>query len=174
MLATVPDDYKCGDIRQKIEPYTRTQRPLRYYFIDFGISRLYSAEDGPHPLEPPIRGDDKSVPEFQHSMKPCDPFSTDIYYVGNVIREEMLSVGHPLFYIPSTISSSFKIQKYRGFSFIRQLVADMVQDDPAKRPTIHQVAERFEKIRGKLLPFRLASRSGPQEEWFGHLRVARS
>jgi serine/threonine protein kinase len=166
----IRDDYKRDNIRQRIEPYTRTQRPPRYYFIDFGISRLYSAEDGPHPLEPPIRGGDKSVPEFQQSMKPCDPFPTDIYYVGNVIREEMLNVRHPLFSIPSAISSSFNIQKYRGFPFMRQLVSDMVQDDPAKRPTIHQVVERFEKICGKLRPFRLASRSGPREEWFGHLR----
>jgi hypothetical protein len=53
---------------------------------------------------------------------------------------------------------------------MRQLVSDMVQDDPAKRPTIHQVVGRFKKIRGELRPSRLASRSGPRDERFGHLR----
>ncbi len=71
---------------------TRTARPVRYYFIDFGPSRRYNPEDGP-PREHPIRGGDKSVPEFKNwNGDLLDPFPTDIYYVGNMIQESVLQV----------------------------------------------------------------------------------
>jgi len=145
------NDFRRDDISKIIKPYTRTQRVPRYYFIDFGISRLYKPEDGPHPLEPPIRGGDKTVPEFQDSMAPCDPFPTDIYYVGNLLRE----------YIH---------KEYRNFAFLRPLVVEMVRKDPTKRPTIDEVVAWFDRIRGQLRPMQLASRAGPRDEWFGDLR----
>jgi hypothetical protein len=64
----------------------------RYYLIDFGISRRYGPKDIP-PLEPIIIGGDKTVPEFQNSYAPCNPFHTDICYIGNFIREGVLEVG---------------------------------------------------------------------------------
>lgn len=71
---------------------TRTQCPPKYYLIDFGISRKYDAADKP-PLESPIRGGDKTVPEFQGSAEPCNPFPTDVYYLGNMIREQFQEVS---------------------------------------------------------------------------------
>jgi hypothetical protein len=66
---------------------SRAERPPKYYFIDFGISRRYDPEDKA-PLELPIRGGDKSVPEFMEDINvPRNPFQTDIYYAGNLIRE---------------------------------------------------------------------------------------
>jgi hypothetical protein len=73
--------------------YTRTQRPVKYYFTDFGVSRRYNPDDGP-PLEPPILGGDKTVPEFQESLESCDPFPTDVYYLGHTIRKTFLVVSH--------------------------------------------------------------------------------
>ena len=70
---------------------TRTQHPPKYYFVDFGIARRYDPANGP-PLELPIEGGDKSVPEFQASNGPCDPFPTNVYYLGNFIRREFLEV----------------------------------------------------------------------------------
>jgi len=73
--------------------FSRTERPPKYYFIDFGISRRYDPEDKA-PLEPPIRGGDKSVPEFMEDINvPRNPFQTDIYYAGNLIREGVLMVS---------------------------------------------------------------------------------
>jgi hypothetical protein len=72
--------------------YTRTQRPPKYYLIDFGISRRYDSKDPPV-LEVPIHGADRTVPEFQHSVAPCDPFSTDVYYLGNVFRMDFINVS---------------------------------------------------------------------------------
>ncbi len=72
--------------------YNRTKTPVKYYLIDFGISRKFDPKDGP-PRELPIRGGDKSAPEISASTGPIDPFPTDVYYLGNMIREDILKVG---------------------------------------------------------------------------------
>ncbi|KDQ51608.1 hypothetical protein JAAARDRAFT_41078 [Jaapia argillacea MUCL 33604] len=129
--------------------YTRTQRPTKYLFIDFGISRRYKPEDMP-PNEPIIDGADRTVPEFREEVAErtglsCNPFPTDIYYMGNMIREEF-------------------IQKRIGFEFMEPLVADMVQDDPSKRPTIDEVEARFADIRKSLGSWKLRSRVVEMED----------
>jgi hypothetical protein len=50
------------------------------------------------------------------------------------------------------------------------LVSDMVQDDPAKRPTIDEVVTRFEAIRKKLGYMKLSWRVAKRKEWFGLVR----
>ncbi|KAJ6625323.1 kinase-like domain-containing protein [Mycena sp. CBHHK59/15] len=131
--------------------YTRTQRPPKYYLIDFGLSRNYDTRDPP-PLEPPIRGGDKTVPEFQFTddggPEPCDPFPTDIYYLGNMILYDFLE-GDPLLNYEN---------KLFGFEFMKPLVYDMIADDPKKRPSIDEVIDRFVKIRNSLSSRKLRSR----------------
>ena len=73
---------------------TRTEWPVKYFLIDFGLSRRYDQSIA-HPLEVPIWGGDKEVPEFQNSNEPCDPFATDVFYIGNAIRKDFLDVGPP-------------------------------------------------------------------------------
>jgi hypothetical protein len=71
--------------------FTRTQRPPVYYFIDFGLSRRYTSRDV---MDEPLRGGDKSAPEHKLGRR-CNPFHTDIYYIGNLVREEFMNVrGH--------------------------------------------------------------------------------
>jgi len=84
------------DVSIPVKHYTRSERPPRYYLIDFGISRRYDPQDGP-PLEPIIFGGDKTVPEFRSPYAPCNPFHTDIYYMGNFIRSGIMKVGKLLF-----------------------------------------------------------------------------
>ncbi|KAG1863837.1 hypothetical protein F4604DRAFT_1625791 [Suillus subluteus] len=125
--------------------YTRTQRPPKYYFIDFGLSRQYDAQED-NPLEYPIFGGDKSVPEFQNSADiPLNPFPTDVYYLGNVIRQEFLNTK-------------------AGFEFLKPLVDDMVQDDPNARPTMNVVVERFDFIRMRINTWKLRSRVRARDE----------
>ena len=69
--------------------YTRTQRPPVYYLIDFGLSRQYTSRDV---TDEPLRGGDKSAPEHR-SRKRCNPFQTDIYYLGNLVRQEFIEVS---------------------------------------------------------------------------------
>ncbi|KAH7903355.1 hypothetical protein BJ138DRAFT_1168237 [Hygrophoropsis aurantiaca] len=123
---------------------TRTRCHPKYYLIDFGISRRYDPSDI-NPLELPILGGDKTVPEFQVSDEPQNPFPTDIYYVGNLLREDF-------------------IQLKEGFDFLEGLVADMVQDDPNKRPTIDEVVSRFDTICKGLSSWKLRSRVVPKGE----------
>jgi hypothetical protein len=76
------------DFKGKAKRYTRTQRPPRYYLIDFGLSRQYVSRDT---FDEPLRGGDKSVPEHR-SRELCNPFHTDVYYLGNLVRREFIQV----------------------------------------------------------------------------------
>ena len=81
------------DFKRRVRPWTRTSRPPKYYIIDFGLSRRYNSADGPA-LELPIIPGDKTVPEHKgsHYDEPCDPFATDVYLLGNLIRTEFMDV----------------------------------------------------------------------------------
>ena len=79
---------RTRDFKGKARRYTRTQRPPRYYLIDFGLSRQYLSREA---LDEPIRGGDKSAPEHQNGTW-CNPFHTDIYYLGNLVRQEFMQV----------------------------------------------------------------------------------
>jgi len=126
--------------------YTRAQHPVKYYFIDFGLSRRYAQEDTA-PLEDIIVGGDKSVPEFQNSVEPCNPYYTDVYCIGNMIRTEFL-------------------QKMHGFEFMQPLVNDMVLDTPSARPAMDVVVERFKEIVAGLPKQTLQSRIVYRDESF--------
>ncbi|KAI0744018.1 hypothetical protein C8Q80DRAFT_1272620 [Daedaleopsis nitida] len=124
---------KTRDYKGYIKPSTRTAHPVRYYWTDFGLSRRYNSDDT-NPLEVPIFGGDKSVPEFNKDPhSPCNPFRTDVYYVGNLIREDFLQV-------------------YKNLGFMEPLVTRMVQDAPEKRPTMDEVVTKFKEITSKLDP----------------------
>ncbi|TFY55072.1 hypothetical protein EVG20_g9454 [Dentipellis fragilis] len=138
------------DWKGKAKHFTRTERPVKYYYVDYGLSQHFkpgSTSSWP-PLVLPVHGVDKTVPENQEDKydTPCNPFATDIYYLGNLIRESFM-------------------QKYYGFGFMKDLVADMVQDDPSKRPEINEVVTRFAKIRESLRSWKLRSRTIPRKEW---------
>ncbi|KZT71765.1 hypothetical protein DAEQUDRAFT_706500 [Daedalea quercina L-15889] len=126
------DDYMTRDYSKRVKPYTRTERPTKYFFIDFGLSRKYSVENE-NPSELPIFGGDRSVPEFQGEgyNTASNPFLTDIYYLGNRFREEFL-------------------QKYKGLEFMNDLVDAMVVSDPQQRPSIDEVVSRFSAIQCSL------------------------
>ncbi|OBZ70648.1 hypothetical protein A0H81_09376 [Grifola frondosa] len=143
------------DLTGKAKHYSRTERPTKYYYIDFGLSRKYDPENR-SPVELPIEGGDKTVPEFQNEGydKPWNPFRTDIYYIGNLIRTSFL-------------------QRYKGLEFMYALINDMVQADPEKRPTIDEVMTRFEGIYQSLSYWKLRSRLAKRHE-FTVVRLVRA
>ncbi|KAH9165356.1 hypothetical protein EDB89DRAFT_2010447, partial [Lactarius sanguifluus] len=122
------------DFRGRAKRHTRTGRPPRYYLIDFGLAREYASRDA---FDAPLRGGDRSAPEHRDGGR-CNPFQTDIYYLGNLIREEF-------------------IQKYHGFEFMNELVSEMTHSEPVKRPLIEEVVVRFARIRESLSGFKLRS-----------------
>ena len=85
---------RSKDFRHKAKVYSRTRRPTRYLLIDFGLSRQYDPAAGP-PLDQPLQGGDKSAPEHQDGKTPCNPFPTDVYYLGNLVRQHYIKVCVP-------------------------------------------------------------------------------
>ena len=86
---------RSKNFRHKAKGHSRTWRPTRYLLIDFGLSRRYDPAKGP-PLDRPLRGGDKSAPEHQDNETLCDPFRTDVYYLGNLVRKYYIQVCHLL------------------------------------------------------------------------------
>jgi hypothetical protein len=84
-----PNDRR--DFKGKVKSLDRTYHPLRYYFIDFGIARRYEPENLPV-QEPILQGGDRTAPEHANLSGTCDPFPTDVYYLGNMIREDFARV----------------------------------------------------------------------------------
>ncbi|KAI8993985.1 hypothetical protein BD414DRAFT_535053 [Trametes punicea] len=144
--------------------YTRTGRPTKYYYIDLGLSRKFNPAKGPS-RSWPIWGGDRTVPEFQRSDDPCDPFPIDIYYLGNTFRKVFLEArDHVPFAPPSRLVANNGPQGYKGMDFMKPLVDYMVQDEPTKRPTIGEVVARFNDLLGSLGSWRLRSRLRPRDE----------
>ena len=85
------DIRRSKDFSHKIKGYSRTRRPTRYLLIDLGLSRRYNPADGP-PLEKPLHGGDRTAPEHQDGKTPCNPFPTDVYYLGNLVRRYYIQV----------------------------------------------------------------------------------
>jgi hypothetical protein len=143
---------RSRDFKGCAKRHTRTQRPARYYLIDFGLSRRYDSRDA---LDEPLRGGDKSAPEHQH-RRACNPFHTDIYYLGNLVREHFINVVVPR--DARRLPGLTKIfQKYNGFEFMKELVDAMTVGEPEKRPVIEDVIERFTRVRDSLSGFKLRS-----------------
>ena len=78
---------KSRDLKRRVKFYSRTLRPAKYYIIDFDMASRY-APGNVAPMEPPMTGGDKTVPEFQNAKRGdlFNTYRTDIYYLGSTIR----------------------------------------------------------------------------------------
>ncbi|KAF6758073.1 kinase-like domain-containing protein [Ephemerocybe angulata] len=122
--------------------YTRTQHRPRYYIIDYGLSARYEENEMPPSEVMGAYGSDRTVPEHASPDEPHNPFPIDIYCLGNLIRREILQAK------PEQV----------GFGWIVPLIMDMMSPDPARRPTIDEVALRYEECVSVLKPALLRSR----------------
>ncbi|KAI9451694.1 kinase-like domain-containing protein [Lactarius psammicola] len=123
---------RSRDFKGRAKEYTRTDRPPRYYLIDFGLSRRYSSRNV---VDEPLLGGDRTAPEHLRGRR-CNPFPTDIYHLGNLVREQFL-------------------MKCNGFEFMQELVDAMTDESPERRPIIEEVIERFDHIRDSLSAIKL-------------------
>lgn len=77
-------------------PRRRTSVPVRYYFIDYGLSTYFPP--GTHPrLVVGEDGRDQEVPELSDDI-PYDPFKVDIFIIGNLFRRMFYDVS-PLSFV---------------------------------------------------------------------------
>ncbi|KAF9077760.1 hypothetical protein BDP27DRAFT_1441790 [Rhodocollybia butyracea] len=107
------------DYKKRVRHFSRTLVPPRYYLIDFGFSRKYDSSQE-RSSEYAILSGGTEPPECK-AEAPCDPFATDVFLVGNMIRRRFLD-GDP----------KFEHSGIHGFEVLRPLVNDMIQDDPEK------------------------------------------
>ena len=71
-------------------PRHKASGPIKYYYIDFGISRRY--EEGEKHIVIGDDGDDREIPEMS-DVDVYDPFPADVFILGNVFRKRFLSVS---------------------------------------------------------------------------------
>ncbi|KAJ7902377.1 kinase-like domain-containing protein, partial [Mycena leptocephala] len=126
--------------------------PVKYYWIDFDLSGEHDPSQGP-PLVDPRYGGTREVPEFAFPDQQCNPFAVDVWCLGFLIQT---------YFTEGSVSNSIK--KRRGFEFMHSLVADMVNEDPAKRPSMDEVVRRFSDTKARLSEWTLRSRFASHDE----------
>ncbi|KIM35939.1 hypothetical protein M413DRAFT_449476 [Hebeloma cylindrosporum] len=103
-----------------------TVRPVRYYLIDFGLSRELDLKDDPGFLG--VWGQDKTVPEMSETI-PANTFKVDVYHFGNVIKR--------------------LTKQYTGLKILKSLANKMTNPDPLKRLTAHEAMKAFQHRKSK-------------------------
>ena len=76
-------DLRKPDLSGSAKFYTRTQRPSKYFIIDFGMSRRYEC-DNDSPTEPTFT---------EKGVQLQNPFQVDIYLAGELVRQGFLDVS---------------------------------------------------------------------------------
>ena len=85
--------FRTPDASRRTLPRHRYQaRFPKYYIIDFGISTWFRDGHEGSRLVTGGEGQDKSVPELSHT-EAYDPFKVDIYTLGNLYKDEFVSVS---------------------------------------------------------------------------------
>jgi len=69
------------------------------------------------------------------SSEPVESVHTDIYYLGNLVRERFLKVRQNVQTLVGYAAYAI-YQLYNGFEFMVGLVDAMTDENPAERPTI--------------------------------------
>ncbi|KAI0077838.1 hypothetical protein K474DRAFT_1707019 [Panus rudis PR-1116 ss-1] len=121
---------------------SRIDHPVKYYFVDFGISSRF--RPGENPLVVGEVGRDKEPPELSKEI-PYNPFMLDIYILGNVYQKEF-------------------VEKYHGLEFLQPLISSMLNRIPSSRPTAADAAMAFTRIRSGLHPSLLRRRLRSRKE----------
>ena len=76
-------DLRKPDLSGPAKSYTRTQRPSKYFIIDFGMSRRYEC-DNDSPMELTVT---------EKGVQLQNPFQVDIYLAGELLRQGFLDVS---------------------------------------------------------------------------------
>ncbi|KAI0676773.1 kinase-like domain-containing protein [Trametes maxima] len=119
---------KLPDVSDTAPTLSRSAAPVRYYFIDFGISTRFTPNSSRLVLG--AMGLDQEPPELSEDV-PYDPFKLDIFLIGNLIRREFLA-------------------KYSNLTILEPLIERMVHQDPALRPSAAEACRQFKSVRRKM------------------------
>jgi len=131
-----------GTFEVKIVPRHKTWNPIRYYFIDFGISRIYRPEE-PHEVVGDD-GPDRDVPEMS-DISVYDPFPADVFIMGNAFKKYFL-------------------QEYENLDFLVPLVGAMTAKKASERPSAADALKQFLSLVNSQSYFELRQRLIQQGE----------
>ncbi|KAJ6597380.1 hypothetical protein B0H10DRAFT_2325781, partial [Mycena sp. CBHHK59/15] len=138
-VAVHPQDTEITrDLSHEVRLCNRMENPVKYYWIDFDLSAEHDPSTGSALVEPHYGGT-QEVPEFAFEDQLCDPFAVDVWCLGFMIQ-------------------TYFTEKKKGLEFMNTLVADMVHEDPTKRPKMNEVVRQFSEIKAGLSEWKLRSR----------------
>ncbi|KAG8719276.1 hypothetical protein FRC08_003226 [Ceratobasidium sp. 394] len=95
--------------------YLRVQKPVRYYYIDFGFATWFRDPAAPRLV---VGTDARERAPEQIAGGPYDPFKGDVYQLGAVVLRDL-------------------IPRYESLGFLLPLIREMTNKDPNRRPSIH-------------------------------------
>jgi len=119
-------DMALPDYSDRAPYYLRSEVPVKYYYVDFGISVFIPPDHHPK-LALGADGRDREVPELSLEV-PYDPFKVDIFIIGNVFRRELQD-------------------KYSNLGFLSPLIDNMTQNNPDERPDAQEALVQWRRIR---------------------------
>jgi hypothetical protein len=80
---------RSRDLKHTAKGYSRTKRPTRYVLVGFAHSCQYDPANGdPLDMPRPVGDEENRAPE----KEPCNPYHTDVYYLGEFIRTHFIKV----------------------------------------------------------------------------------
>ncbi|KAL5638219.1 hypothetical protein ACGC1H_005054 [Rhizoctonia solani] len=120
------DPHSSLDGKRRLKIKSRFEAPVRYCFIDFGLSSHFSSLESRR-LVTGVKGREQRAPELLPAVPPpYDPFKLDIFTIGMVFKENIF-------------------QKYRGFHGLRSWVDRMTAVDPNARPNADEALSLYMK-----------------------------
>ncbi|KAL5638217.1 hypothetical protein ACGC1H_005053 [Rhizoctonia solani] len=118
------DPHSSLDGKRRLKIKSRFEAPVRYCFVDFGLSSHFSSLRSRR-LVTGVKGREQRAPELLHAVPPpYDPFKLDIFTIGMVFKENIF-------------------QKYRGFHDLRSWVDSMTAVNPNARPNADEALRLY-------------------------------
>lgn len=103
------------DGKRPIYPkYLRSQRPVRYYFIDFGYAKWFRDDKEPRTVVG-FRAREQTPEQMEGN--PYDPFKADVYQLGAILRRDL-------------------IPRISTLDFLLPIARQMTEVEPSQRPSL--------------------------------------
>ncbi|THH21616.1 hypothetical protein EUX98_g8325 [Antrodiella citrinella] len=126
-----PVNTQCGlDGTHYARQLSRFENPVKYYFIDFGMSSYFREGDSPYVLG--AKGADQTAPELSNQI-PYNAYMLDVYILGHLYETAFLQI-------------------YLGLDFLQPLIFAMTDRQPERRPSAEAALRMFYDIRRSLNP----------------------
>ncbi|KAF8691616.1 Protein kinase domain, partial [Rhizoctonia solani] len=110
------------DAKRLIYPsYSRSEKDVRYYFIDYGYAVWFPDPNAPRTA---VGVDAREAAPEQKSGQPYDPFPADVYQLGKMIHDDLF-------------------QAVDDLRFLLPLIRGMTEETPTRRLTLEQARDQM-------------------------------